>query len=133
MSSERFPLTVERYGSIHVGTLFPGHGAGACALDATNAPAFGAALDAYRTEYPAGRLLLNLHHVGLMTSAALSQLVRARTLLEKEGGGLRVCAPGPEVAHVLGVTGLDAVFQPRANVREAAEAFIADLDTGRGA
>lgn len=130
MAEQSVPITYDRYGAIHVGTVFPGAPAASATLDTANAPAFGEALDRFIAEHPGGHLLVNLHHVYLMTSAALTQLVRASAALGKSGGGLRVCAPSEAVAQVLDVMALDQLFKPVANVREAAEAYVASVENG---
>lgn len=130
MTEHAVPITYDRYGRIYIGTVFPGRTEASATLDTANAPAFGEALDRFIAAHPGGCLLLNLHHVYLMTSAALTQLVRASTALANTGGGLRVCAPSGPVAQVLEVTALDQLFAPMANVREAAEAYVADIENG---
>jgi len=108
----------DRYGGIEVGTV-----RGTEKLDAANVEAFGQALAAFIQHHPDGHLLLNLHHVTYLSSAVLSEMLKAGKELEGGGGSLRVCALHDYVRTVFEVTNLDSLFRPMESVREAAEAY----------
>jgi len=117
----------DAYGTIYIGTV-----RGATRLDATNAPDFAAALDAFVEKHPGVHLLLNFHPVKYMSSIILSELIKTQKALEENGGGMRVCALNPTVANVFEITQLDTIFHPMPQVRQAAEAYIEWLESADG-
>lgn len=118
MSDEEI-IHFDAYSTIFVGTV-----RGTTRLDATNAPEFAAALDAFVESHSGVHLLLNFHPVEYMSSVILSAIVKAHKALEKNGGSMRVCALNPNVANVFQITQLDTLFHPMPQVRQAAEAYI---------
>ncbi len=119
-------LVFDRYGAIVIATVHQP------ALDAQKAEDFGAALLGFVAEHPGEHLLVNLHEVGYLSSAALSKLIDARQRLEAEGGSLRVGGVAEPVYKVFEVTNLHEIFHChypwQGNVRQAAEHYIRAVD-----
>lgn len=117
MNTEGY-LQIERYERIYIATVV-----GAGKLDAANADDFGGELMGWVEANPAAHLLINFHHVGYISSALLSQLLRARSEAEKHGGSVRVCALNNDLLQVFTVTQLDKLFHPIHKVSQAADAY----------
>ena len=119
-------VVFDRYGAIVIATVH------LSALDAQKAEAFGAALHGFVAEQPGAHLLVNLHEVRYLSSAALSKLIAARQQLEADAGSLRVCGAAATVYKVFEVTNLHEIFhchQPwQGNVRQAAEHYIRTVE-----
>ncbi|HQE83772.1 MAG TPA: STAS domain-containing protein [Candidatus Hydrogenedentes bacterium] len=100
---------------------------GAPRLDATNAEPLGRQLLEYCAKCPGSHVLLDLHYVEYLSSAAISQVIKTYRELERAGGGLRVCGVNPYVADLFHVTNLDTIFHSLEDVTEAAKQYNADL------
>lgn len=83
-------LQIDRFGRIAIATVTE-----APRLDATNAEPLGSQLSEYCLKYPGSHLLLDLHQIEYLSSAAITQIIKAYRELEKQGGGLRVCGVNP--------------------------------------
>jgi len=110
------------YGAIVIGTI-----QGAARLDTTNAQLFGEALVGHVEQTPDIHLLLNLSKVDYLSSAIITEIIRARNVLQNANGSMRLCGANEYVLNVFKVTGLDKLFSPVHPVREAAEADISCL------
>ena len=121
MTTERI-IEFDLYGKIHIGTV-----QGVKRLDAQSVDAFEAAMSAFVEANAGAHVLLNLHHVEYLISAALSVMLHARNQLQEAGGGMRVCALRGHCRKVFEVMELTEVFKTQDNVQEAAEAYIASL------
>ncbi|HNZ18220.1 MAG TPA: STAS domain-containing protein [Candidatus Hydrogenedentes bacterium] len=117
-------LQIDRFGRIAIATVTE-----APRLDATNAEPLGSQLSEYCLKYPGSHLLLDLHQIEYLSSAAITQIIKAYRELEKQGGGLRVCGVNPYVADVFHVTNLDTIFHSMEDVTEAACQYNEDLQT----
>ncbi|HNV21622.1 MAG TPA: STAS domain-containing protein, partial [Candidatus Hydrogenedentes bacterium] len=106
-------LQIDRFGRIAIATVTE-----APRLDATNAEPLGSQLSEYCLKYPGSHLLLDLHQIEYLSSAAITQIIKAYRELEKQGGGLRVCGVNPYVADVFHVTNLDTIFHSMEDVTE---------------
>jgi anti-anti-sigma factor len=115
-------FAVEACGSVFIGKLeeIP-------RLDATNAALFGETLAGYCTQHPGSHLLLDLHEVEYLSSAIITEIIRASRALQDQGGELRVCGLNSYVADVFQVTNLNQVFHVVKDVRQAADEFNRDL------
>jgi len=69
-------------------------------------------------------VILNLNQVTRMDSMGLGTLVRETSRLNACGGAVRLVAPQPFVAHLLGITNLSGFFKTYATEEEALEAFL---------
>jgi anti-sigma B factor antagonist len=118
-------LQIERFERIYIATV-----QGATQLDASNANEFGAELVGWVQANPGTHILVNFHHVTYISSAVLSQLLRARAEAEKHGGSIRVCALNKDLMQVFRVTQLDKLFHAVHKVRQAADEFSAWVQTG---
>jgi anti-anti-sigma factor len=114
------------YGDIIIGTV-----QGAPRLDTTNAPLFGETLVTYVEQAPSTHLLLNLSKVEYLSSAIITEIIRAHRVLQGGNGTMRLCGANEYIASVFKVTGLDKIFCPIHHVREAAETYIAWLKERR--
>jgi len=56
-------------------------------------------------------VVLNMAGVGYVNSSNIAQLLQLRTVLANHGRRLRICSISEEVRSVLGVTGLDRLFE----------------------
>ena len=116
-------LQIDRFGKVAIATVTE-----VPRLDATNATPLGNLLLEYCAANPGSHLLLNLHQVEYLSSAVISEIIKAYRELEKSGGGLRVCGVNPYVADVFHVTHLDQLFHSIDSVQEAAEQYNFDLE-----
>lgn len=115
-------IHLDRYGRVTIGTI-----QGTERLDQQHTEALRVELGAFVAREPGGHLLLNLHHVDYLSSAILTEFLRAEAALRAGGGGMRVCALQDYIANVFQVTQLDTLFKPMPQVRVAAEAWNAEL------
>ena len=115
-------IEFDLYDKIYIGTV-----QGAKRLDTESVEAFDTAMSAFVEAHAGAHLLLNLHHVEYIISAALSVMLHARNQLLESGGSLRVCALRDHCRKVFEVMELTEVFKTHDNVQEAAEADIAGL------
>jgi anti-anti-sigma factor len=81
-----------------------------------------AALDHAEREFT--RLVLNLSEVTRMDSIGLGLLVRHLSRLHKRGGAIRLAAPQPFVAHLLGITKLSTLLRCYPTEEEAILSFL---------
>ena len=114
------------YGQIVIATV-----QGAERLDTSNAQVFGEALVAYVEEHPSSHILLNLSKVEYLSSAIITEIIRAHKRLQEHSGGMRVCGANEYIASVFHVTGLEKIFFPIHQVREAAEEYNDELQRKR--
>ncbi len=125
--AEELNIDFDRFGEIYVGTL-----RGPDKLDAFTCDRFGELLAAHLAEHAATPLLLNFSHINYLSSAALRELIRARTALQEVGSTLRCCGLGPDTRLVFEITNLDKEFacdeEWQIRVREAADRFNAALE-----
>jgi anti-sigma B factor antagonist len=79
-------------------------------IDSSNASQLGNVL-ADRISGGALNIVVDLEKVEYMSSGGLRELVAALKQVKKDGGDLRLCSPSPRVQEVLGLAGLDSLFQ----------------------
>lgn len=80
------------------------------------------ALDQAQLEF--ARIVLNLSEVNRMDSTGLGLLVRHASRLNKRGGGIRLAAPQPFVAHLLNITKLSDFLESYPTEEDAIRAFL---------
>ncbi len=69
------------------------------------------------------RLVVDLADVAYISSAGLRELVTALKRAKTDGGDLRLAAPSPRVLEVLGMAGLDSIFDVYDDQVEAVGSF----------
>ncbi len=79
-------------------------------LSTNNVSAFGRELTEHIGKQPNMNLLLNLEHVGYLSSAVLTELLRAHKTISENGGRMRICGVSPTIHEVFQITNLDRVF-----------------------
>lgn len=104
MSDEEL-LDFKQHGKITIGTIHS-----ASVLDALNVTEFGQQTVAFVTKKRGVQLLLNFEHVGYLSSAVLTELLRIKEAAEQHEGGLRLCAVSDDIRKVFEITNLDKVF-----------------------
>lgn len=123
---DELAIDFDRFGEIFIGTL-----RGPDKLDAFTCDRFGELLTAHLKDHADTPLLLNFSHITYLSSAALRELIRARTVLRDAGVELRCCGLGPDTHLVFKITNLDKEFgcdqEWQIRVREASDRFNADL------
>lgn len=92
-------------GAITVGVVQAGS-----VLDALNVAQFGSIVLAYVKRHPGLRLLLDFHHVGYLSSAVLTELLRINQTCREMGGELRLCALNDDIRKVFEITNLNKMF-----------------------
>jgi anti-anti-sigma factor len=70
-------------------------------------------------------VLLHFGRVGFMSSAALGMLIRVKKKCKEFEIALKLSNISPDIIEVFKITGLDKVFDIRADAAEAVEAFKA--------
>lgn len=68
-------------------------------------------------------LVLDLSDVDYMSSSGLRSLVSALRASKKKGGDVRIAAPSERVREVLGLAGLDSLFESYDDVTAAVGSF----------
>lgn len=71
------------------------------------------------------RVVFDLSGVTHMDSAAVGSIVRCHSKLKNAGGGLRLAAAQPMIAHSLQITKVDRIISVFPGVSEAAKEFAA--------
>ena len=104
MSEDRL-LDFKQHGKITLGTIHS-----ASVLDALNVTEFGQETVNFVNKRKGVQLLLNFEHVGYLSSAVLTELLRIKEAAENNGGGLRLCAVTDDIRKVFEITNLDKVF-----------------------
>lgn len=77
-----------------------------------------------QAELEFARIVLNLSDVTRMDSMGLGLLVRHASRLHKRGGTIRLVAPQPFVAHLLGITNLSGFLQSYPTEDDAIQSFL---------
>ena len=72
-------------------------------------------------------LVIDLHSLPFINSAALGYLVNARTNLERQQGELALARVQPAIQNILAMTGLDTVFPAFQTVDEAVQYLGGDV------
>ena len=104
-ANDKPQITFERRRPVSVATVHV-----ARMLDAFNVAEFGAQLTDYIKAHPGEHTLLNFEHVEYLSSAALTELLRARDVASKSGGTIRLWGVCPAILEVFKITNLDRVF-----------------------
>ena len=88
-------------------------------LDAHTAPILQKAVDRTIAAAPSRMLIIDLTDVSFIDSSGLSVIVGAHKRLSDAGAGVRLAVTTPQVAKVLGLTGLDSVIPTFTSVADA--------------
>jgi anti-sigma B factor antagonist len=110
-------ITFESRGAITVGTI-----TGTNVLDGLHTDDFGKEACAFVAGKPGLHLLLDFRNITYLSSAALTELLRIREALMKQGGTLRVCCLSCEILKVFQITNLEKLFHIHGE-EDTAEAF----------
>ena len=81
-----------------------------------------AALEEAEQEF--SRIVLNLARVNRVDSMGLGMMVRQTYRVSTRGGAIRIAAPQPFVAHLLGITKLNEFLRSYSTEQEAIESFL---------
>lgn len=98
-------ITFETKGTITVGTI-----TGTNVLDGLHTDTFGREAIEYVTGKAGLNLLLDFRNITYLSSAALTELLRIREVLEKEGGTFRLCCLSCDIQRVFRITNLEKLF-----------------------
>ena len=120
---EESTMTFEERGPIVVGTILA-----PSMLDARNVAKFGEDLMNYIQGKSGLHLILDFCHVEYLSSAVLTELIRAHKVLEQAKGALRLCSLNPEIQKVFEITNLDRLFVLHTSLDEAEPKFRRSLD-----
>ena len=66
-------------------------------------------------------MVIDLHTLPFINSAALGYLIKAQKGMEREGGELALARVQPAIQNILEMTGLDAVFPAFQSIEEAVD------------
>ena len=102
---EKELLSFETMGPITVGKIDS-----VSMLDTMNVTDFGNAVLEYTKDKPALNLLLDFSHVGYMSSAALTELLRVNEAMRSAGGSVRLCGLSKDIRKVFQITNLEKLF-----------------------
>lgn len=122
MSNEKL-IEFKSAGRITVGTIHS-----ASVLDALNVTEFGKEAVEYVRKHRNVHLLMNFEHVGYLSSAVLTELLRIKEAAEQTRGGLRLCAVNADIRKVFEITNLDKVFVLYDEKDEAVHRYERSLD-----
>ncbi len=117
MTKQTF-LDISTRGDITVATV-----QSADLLEAINVDAFGKEIIAYLEANPGLNLVLDFGKVDYLSSAVLTELLRAHKTLSKSGGKVRLCSLKPKIREVFEITNLDKVFPINDDVDTAVAHF----------
>jgi anti-sigma B factor antagonist len=84
-------------------------------LDDSNVSQFADRLMKYISANPGIHLLLDFESVEYLSSAVLSELLRANGACRNNSGSLRICGLSPQIYQVFQITSLDKLFAIQAN------------------
>jgi anti-sigma B factor antagonist len=98
-------ISFERKGDVTLGTIV-----GTKVLDGTHTDDFGREGCAYVKGKPGLNLLLDFRNITYLSSAALTELLRIREALHREGGTIRLCCLSCEIQRVFRITNLEKLF-----------------------
>ena len=96
-------------------------------LDALNVDQFGKAMLGYIESHPGVNLLLDFQQVDYLTSAVLTELLRARTAATEKGGAVRLCTLNDDIREIFQITSLEEVFPINEDVETALTHFERSL------
>ena len=99
-------------------------------FDAFNLPTFSAKIDAM-TQAGDRQLVLDLHLLKFINSAALGYLIKTSKRLKDEGGGLVIARPSKFITKTLATLGLDTVFTAYLTVEDAIIHFKKGENVGK--
>ena len=105
MNTANAIISFELQGPITLGTI-----TGTNTLDGLHVDEFGREACAYVTGKPGLNLLLDFRNVTYLSSAALTELLRIRETLKREGGSFRLCCLSCEIQRVFRITNLEKLF-----------------------
>jgi anti-anti-sigma factor len=103
--SERHIITFRKHGQVTVG-----HIEFAQVLDESNVRLFGSELIGFIEGHPGVHLLLDFARVHYMSSAVLTELIRAQKTLASIGGSMRFCGFREKIRELFEITRLDKAF-----------------------
>jgi len=98
-------ITFETKGAITLGTI-----TGTNVLDGMHTDAFGRDAIEFVNGNPGINLLLDFRNITYLSSAALTELLRIREVLHKNGGTLRLCCLSCDILKVFKITNLEKLF-----------------------
>ena len=116
-------LDFKQHGKIVMGTVHS-----ASVLDALNVTEFGQETVDFVGKRRGIQLLLNFEHVGYLSSAVLTELLRIKEASEKNNGGLRLCAVSEDIRKVFEITNLDKVFVIYGDAQDALHKYERALE-----
>ena len=105
MNAAKGLISFENKGHVTLGTI-----TGTNTLDGLHVDDFGREACAYVDGKPGLNLLLDFRNVTYLSSAALTELLRVREALKREGGSLRLCCLSCEIQRVFKITNLEKLF-----------------------
>jgi anti-sigma B factor antagonist len=126
MAPESRPLVVfERCGVIVLA-----HVRKARMLDAINVAEFGQQLSDFIAANPGVCLLIDFEQVDYLSSAVLTELLRANSAARQTEGSVRLCGLSQDIQEVFTITNLDKVFTiyQTDDAQEAAKRFIRSIE-----
>ncbi len=103
--SEDVLVQFERKGAITVGFIETGS-----VIDAINVAQFGGEILGYVEAHPGVHLLLDFRHVGYLSSAVLTELLKIDDACKQGTGSLRLCSLSKDIRKVFEITNLDKHF-----------------------
>ncbi|WP_317447264.1 STAS domain-containing protein [Streptomyces collinus] len=109
-AGDRLTISLTETGGV---TVVAAHGE----VDRDSAPVLLRALTARNSS--ACRTVLNLSGITFMDSSGINVLIVAHRSAESSGGWLRLAAPGPSLARLIQIVGLDEVIPCRPTVQDA--------------
>jgi anti-sigma B factor antagonist len=117
MTTDNTIITFETRGPITLGTI-----TGTKTLDGMHVEDFGREACDFVMGKPGLNLMLDFRNVTYLSSAALTELLRIREVLKREGGHLRLCCLSCEIQRVFRITNLEKLFHIHGD-EDAAEAL----------
>ena len=98
-------LQFESDESITIGTL-----ANSSMLDGLIVADFGKELVSHLEKHPGAHLLLDFENIDYLSSATLTELIKANDKAVADGGGVRLCGLSPDIEKVFAITKFDKLF-----------------------
>ncbi len=98
-------LQFESDDSITIGTL-----ASSSMLDGLIVADFGRELVSHFDKHPGAHVLLDFENIEYLSSATLTELIKANDKAVADGGGIRLCGLSPDIEKVFAITKFDKLF-----------------------
>lgn len=101
-----YNIEFKKYGAVTLASIYA-----ARAISLSSETELSDLVIAHLEKNPDAHLLLDFTDVDYIASARLTDLLRIKDVVTRQGGSMRICGLNAEVSKVFGVTKLDEIFQ----------------------